>query len=101
MATPNGGAFAEYVAVHPAQLRAVPDNVPLEVMLAYPVNMRTAYYMVYVWAKVQEGERVLLHAAAGGRVDALAAVLPAHPVAGRRVASEHFLDHPGAGAPGR
>jgi NADPH2:quinone reductase len=66
MATPNGGGFAEYVAVHPAQLRAVPDNVPLEVMLAYPVNMRTAYYMVYVWAKVQEGERVLLHAAAGG-----------------------------------
>ena len=35
-------------------------------MLAYPVNLRTAYYMVYVWAKVREGERVLLHAAAGG-----------------------------------
>jgi NADPH2:quinone reductase len=66
MATPSGGAFAEYVAVHPALLQPVPDNVPLEVMLAYPVNMRTAYYMVYVWAKVREGERVLLHAAAGG-----------------------------------
>jgi NADPH2:quinone reductase len=66
MATPNGGAFAEYVAVHPALLQRVPDGVPTEVMLAYPVNMRTAYYMVYVWAKVQEGERVLLHAAAGG-----------------------------------
>lgn len=66
MATPNGGAFAEYVAVHPGRLQPVPDKVPLEVMLAYPVNMRTAYYMVYVWAKVQEGDRVLLHAAAGG-----------------------------------
>ena len=66
MATPNGGAFAEYVAVHPGRLQLVPDQVPLEVMLAYPVNMRTAYYMVYVWAKVQEGDRVLLHAAAGG-----------------------------------
>jgi NADPH2:quinone reductase len=66
MATPNGGAFAEYVAVHPALLKAVPDNVPLDVMLAYPVNLRTAYYMVYVWAKVREGERVLLHGAAGG-----------------------------------
>ena len=66
MATPNGGAFAEYVAVHPARLQLVPDNVPLETMLAYPVNMRTAYYCVYVWAKVQEGDRVLLHAAAGG-----------------------------------
>jgi NADPH2:quinone reductase len=66
MATPSGGAFAEYVAVHPALLQRVPDEVPPEVMLAYPVNLRTAYYMVYVWAKVQEGERVLLHAAAGG-----------------------------------
>lgn len=66
MANLNGGAFAEYAAVHPARLQLVPDNVPIEQMLAYPVNMRTAYYMVYVWAKVQEGDRVLLHAAAGG-----------------------------------
>jgi len=66
MATPTEGAFAEYVTVHPGRLQRVPDNVRLEVMLASPVNMRTAYYMVYVWAKVQEGERVLLHAAAGG-----------------------------------
>ena len=66
MATPSGGAFAEYVAVHPARLQLVPDNVSLEQMLAYPVNMRTAYYCVYTWGRVQEGDRVLLHAAAGG-----------------------------------
>jgi NADPH2:quinone reductase len=66
MATPAGGAFAEYAAVHPSRLQRVPENVSLEQMLAYPVNLRTAYYMVYVWAKVREGERVLLHAAAGG-----------------------------------
>lgn len=66
MATPTGGAFAEYCTVHPARLQLVPDNVPLEQMLGYPVNMRTAYYMIYTWAKVQEGDRVLLHAAAGG-----------------------------------
>jgi NADPH2:quinone reductase len=66
MATPSGGAFAEYAAVHPSRLQLVPDNVPLEQMLAYPVNQRTAYYCVYTWAKVQEGDRVLLHAAAGG-----------------------------------
>jgi len=35
-------------------------------VLAYPVNLLTAYYAVNVWAKVQPGERVLLHAAAGG-----------------------------------
>ncbi len=62
----GGSAWAEFVAAHPATLTAVPDKVSLEQMLAYPVNMRTAYYMIYTWAKVQEGERVLLHAAAGG-----------------------------------
>ncbi len=66
MAMPNGGAFAEYVAVHPSRLVRVPDRVSLEQMLAYPVNMRTAYYMIHTWAKLREGERVLLHAAAGG-----------------------------------
>jgi NADPH2:quinone reductase len=62
----GGSAWAEQIAAHPATLTAIPDRVSLEQMLAYPVNMRTAYYMIYTWAKVQEGERVLLHAAAGG-----------------------------------
>lgn len=66
MALPAAGGFAEYVVVHPARLIRVPDHVPLEQMLGYPINLRTAFYMVYVWAKVREGERVLLHAAAGG-----------------------------------
>jgi NADPH2:quinone reductase len=45
---------------------AVPEHVPLDRVLAYPVNLRTAYFLVYVWGKVQPGEKVLLHAAAGG-----------------------------------
>ena len=66
MVLPFGGAFAEYLVSDPSRLLRVPDAVPLEQMLAYPVNLRTAYYLIYVWAKVREGERVLLHAAAGG-----------------------------------
>lgn len=66
VALPTSGAFAEYVAAHPSRLMRVPDNVGLDQVLAYPVNMRTAHYLVYTWAKVREGERVLLHAAAGG-----------------------------------
>jgi len=66
MAMPAGGAFSEYCVCHPGRLMRVPDHVPLDVVLAYPVNMRTAYYMIHTWAKVQEGERVLIHAAAGG-----------------------------------
>jgi NADPH2:quinone reductase len=60
------GAWAEYCVVPEARVVAVPDHVGLDRVLAYPVNLLTAYYAVNVWAKVQPGERVLLHAAAGG-----------------------------------
>jgi NADPH:quinone reductase len=63
---PTSGAFAEKIAVPATSLIKVPDNVPLEKCLAYPVNLRTAYFITYVWGKVKEGETVLLHAAAGG-----------------------------------
>lgn len=63
---PFGGAWAEYVVAHQARVSPVPDGVGLDVVLGYPVNLLTAYYAVNVWAKVQPGERVLLHAAAGG-----------------------------------
>ena len=66
MAMPMGGAWAEYVTVPVARLVPIPDRVSLPQMLAYPVNLLTAYYAVYTWAKVQPGERVLLHASAGG-----------------------------------
>jgi NADPH2:quinone reductase len=60
------GAWAEYVCVPEARLIELPDRVSLAQALIYPVNLLTAYYAVMVWAKVQPGERVLLHAAAGG-----------------------------------
>jgi NADPH2:quinone reductase len=60
------GAWAEYVCVPAARLVRLPDRVSLAQALIYPVNLLTAYYAVMVWAKVQPGERVLLHAAAGG-----------------------------------
>lgn len=66
MATALTGAWAEYIAVPEVVVTPIPERVSLEQMLAYPVNLLTAYYAVNVWAKVQPGERVLLHAAAGG-----------------------------------
>jgi NADPH:quinone reductase len=66
MAMPMEGAYAEYLAVPAPRVWPVPDHVALSHCLAYPVNLRTAYLMVYVWADVQPGETVLLHAAAGG-----------------------------------
>ena len=66
VALPHVGAWAEYVCVPEARLVAVPDRVSLAQALIYPINLLTAYYAVMTWAKIQPGERVLLHAAAGG-----------------------------------
>jgi len=63
---PMGGAYQEYLTISAKALRRVPDRVSLEQVLTYPVNLPTAYLAVYEWAKVQEGEIVLVHAAAGG-----------------------------------
>ena len=66
MAMPLGGAWAESIVAPANRVWPVPDHVRLDQMLAYPVNLLTAYYAVMVWGKVQPGERVLLHSAAGG-----------------------------------
>lgn len=65
-AFPLDGAYAEYLVTDALRVAEVPERVPLEQVLAYPVNLRTAYLMIYEWGKVQPGESVLLHAAAGG-----------------------------------
>jgi NADPH2:quinone reductase len=63
---PTGGAYAEYCALPAARVTLLPDNVPLDAALAYPVNLRTAWFCVYPWGKIKSGESVLVHAAAGG-----------------------------------
>ena len=63
---PRGGGYAEYVALPADRVTPLPDHVPLDVALAYPVNLRTAWFLVYPWGKIQPGETVLVHAAAGG-----------------------------------
>lgn len=63
---PMGGGYAEYLAMPADRIGRIPEGVPTQAALVYRVNMPTAYMLVYEWAKVQEGETVLLHAAAGG-----------------------------------
>jgi NADPH2:quinone reductase len=63
---PQGGAYAEYAVVPAARITPLADHVPLDRAMAYPVNMRTAWFAVYPWGKIQPGEKVLVHAAAGG-----------------------------------
>jgi NADPH2:quinone reductase len=63
---PRGGGYAEYAVVSQDRVTPIPDNVPLDVACGYPVNMRAAYFLVHVWGKVKSGDKILLHAAAGG-----------------------------------
>ena len=60
------GGYAEYVVTDRANVMPLPDDWSFEEGAAMPVNYATAYAGLVRYGNVQEGERVLLHAAAGG-----------------------------------
>ena len=60
------GGYAEAVAVPSAQVFPLPEGLSFEQGAAIPVNYLTAVLMLRHFGNVQAGERVLVHAAAGG-----------------------------------
>jgi NADPH:quinone reductase-like Zn-dependent oxidoreductase len=60
------GGYAEAVAVPTAQVFPLADTMGFEEAAAIPVNYLTAVLMLRHFGNVQRGERVLVHAAAGG-----------------------------------
>src|SRR2546425_4112685 len=60
------GGYAEAVAVPGAQLFPMPAKMSFEEGAAIPVNSLTAVLMLRHFGNVKRGERVLVHAAAGG-----------------------------------
>ena len=60
------GGYAELVAVGVDQLVPLPADWSFEEGAAFPVNYATAYAGLCRYGSVHKGERVLLHAAAGG-----------------------------------
>lgn len=66
MAVVLGGAYAELLKAPAPALTRVPEHVGLDSMLAYGVNFPTAWLACTNWGGVAAGDRVLLHAAAGG-----------------------------------
>jgi NADPH:quinone reductase-like Zn-dependent oxidoreductase len=60
------GGYAEAVAVPAAQVFALPERMSFEEGAAIPVNYLTAVLMLRHFGNVRPGERVLVHAAAGG-----------------------------------
>jgi NADPH:quinone reductase-like Zn-dependent oxidoreductase len=60
------GGYAEAVSVPAAQVFPMPERMSFEEAAAIPVNYLTAVLMLRHFANVRAGERVLVHAAAGG-----------------------------------
>jgi NADPH:quinone reductase-like Zn-dependent oxidoreductase len=57
---------AELVTVPEAQVVPLPDRLSFEQGAAFPVNYGTAYAALILMGGLREGDRVLIHAAAGG-----------------------------------
>ena len=66
VAMPISGAYAEYVCLRQRELVPAPPGVDAAEAVSLVLNYVTAYQMMYRSAKVESGQRVLIHGAAGG-----------------------------------
>ncbi|MCT9078122.1 NADP-dependent oxidoreductase [Streptomyces fulvoviolaceus] len=93
------GAYAEYTAAPAAALAPKPKNLDLAHAGAVPLVGITAWQAVAVLARVRPGDRVLIHAAAGGVGHVavqLAKELGAHVIGTARPAKHDHLRDLGA-----
>ena len=84
------GAMAEYCVAPAAGLRAKPEQLTWEEAAAYPVAYLTAYVALVRCARIEPGEWVLVHGAAGGV--GLAAVDLAKALGARVIAAASSAD---------
>ena len=62
----HGKAYAEYVAAPASHLAIKPSNISHEAAAAATLAALTAWQALVTHAKVQKGQKILIHAAAGG-----------------------------------
>jgi NADPH:quinone reductase-like Zn-dependent oxidoreductase len=65
-ALPIHGAYAEFVCLRQRELVPVPSGLDPAEAVSLILNYITAYQMMHRSAKVQSGQRVLIHGASGG-----------------------------------
>lgn len=66
IAFPDGGSYAEYVAADKNLTFVLPDEIDFTTAAACPIVAFTSYNLLANVARLQHGETVLIHAAAGG-----------------------------------
>ncbi|KZD35488.1 putative Zn-dependent oxidoreductase [Bacillus cereus] len=66
IAFPQNGSYAEYVVANENLTFALPDEVDFQTAASCPIVSFTSYNLLANVARLQQGESVLIHAAAGG-----------------------------------
>ena len=103
IAFPVNGSYAEYVVANEELTFVLPDEIDFETAAACPIVSFTSYTLLANIARLQQGETVLIHAAAGGigtTAIQLAKILGAGKVIGtvgneakKKIALEAGADH--------
>ncbi|MGM9985862.1 MAG: zinc-binding alcohol dehydrogenase family protein [Bacillaceae bacterium] len=91
---PKGGSYAEYVVADEILTYPIPDTLSFEVAAACPIVSFLSYTLLKDIARIQKGETILIHAAAGGVGTTsiqLAKLLGAQEIIGT-VGSEHKVE---------
>jgi NADPH:quinone reductase-like Zn-dependent oxidoreductase len=85
------GGYAELVTVPADQVLPLPDSLSFEQGAAFAVSYGTAYAALVIMGGLKDGERVLIHAAAGGVGTAATQIARQHgaEVFGTASASKH------------
>lgn len=60
------GSYAEYIAINAAEIASKPRSLNWQQAAAVPLAALTAWQSLYDFADIKAGERVLIHAGAGG-----------------------------------
>lgn len=66
IALPSNGTYAEYIVADENLTFVLPDHVDFQTAAASPIVSFTSYKLLADVARIQPGESVLIHAAAGG-----------------------------------
>jgi NADPH:quinone reductase-like Zn-dependent oxidoreductase len=90
MAGTRFGGYASQVVVPEADVVPLPDDLTFEQGAAIPVNYSTAWAALLGYGSLRTGERVLIHAAAGGV-----------GIAATQIAKRHGAEVHGTASPGK